>query len=108
MHAGHEKPGRLEESHSLVTDEGQVEVTRAWAAHVERRTVLPSLAGDRAAAKDDGRAVWNGLAIGVAELLETFGASAERESDDVATVVLFRVTALHPSTLTRGALSALY
>ena len=68
---------------SFATDEGQVEVTGARAVCIERRTVLPSLAGDRAAAKDNGRAGWNLLANGAAELLETFGTSTERETDHV-------------------------
>jgi hypothetical protein len=37
---------------------------------------------------------WNVLANGAAELLETFGASVEREADHVRSFLLFREAAL--------------
>ena len=55
VHAGHEEAGDLEQADDGVADQRQVEVARARAVGVERRAVLPALAGDRAAAQHDAR-----------------------------------------------------
>ena len=53
VHTGHEESGHLEQPDHLVADQRQVEIAGARPFGVEGRAVLPSPAGDRAAAQHD-------------------------------------------------------
>ena len=66
-----------------IADERHVEVAGAGALGVERRAIVPPLAGDRAAAQHDAGTRRDFLTEHAHECLEPILVAAERESQDV-------------------------
>src|SRR5438105_697752 len=94
MDARHEEPGDGEELQRLVSDEREVEIAGARAVGVERRAVLPSLAGDGAAPEHDrgaGRRHFPDLRD---EPIELRPVAIERETDDIVALRRFGDAAL--------------
>src|SRR6187402_1558752 len=55
MHAGHEEAARNKIEHAAIADHRDIEVAGAGTVGVERRAVVPSLAGHRTAANNHHR-----------------------------------------------------
>src|SRR4029453_16912608 len=70
------------EADDFVTDEGEVQIARPRPAGIKRGAAGPAHAGHGAPPQDHPGALGNGLPDEVAELLEAFWFTAERELDD--------------------------
>src|SRR5688500_20375455 len=87
MAPGDEKPGHGEQPDDRVADKREIQVAGAGAVRVERRSVLPALAGNRAAAKHDSRPQGNLLSDHLKEFFQALLTAAKRKSDQIAALV---------------------
>ena len=95
MDAGQKEAGRLEEQQAAGADEREVEIARAGAVGIERRVILPAMAGDGAAAEHHDGPRRHDLVDGATERVQLFGTTAEGEAHDVVTLLLLRQSSLH-------------
>ena len=95
MDAGHKKSRRLEQGDRVLSDKRQVEVAGARTVRVKRCPILPPLARHGAAAKHDAGSGGNFLANQSAEMRKALFIAAERETQDIGALLLFREAALN-------------
>ena len=86
--AGDEVAARLEERQRAVAHQREIEIARAGALGVERRVVLPALAGDGAAPQDDRGSRRHHFFDRAAELVEKRLLSVERQANHVLALLL--------------------
>jgi ferredoxin len=94
MDAGHEKTGGLEKRDGLVSNKRQVQIARARTIGIKRRSVLPPLTSDCAAAQHDSRAFRDFLPDQAAELFESLVVAAKGEPQHIGPFLLFGESAL--------------